>query len=293
MVKTRLPPNIAITKRSRKFYDGTYTWDSEGFTDDHGVYRGFDCYEPLARAPTPLPPMFLGEESEERDIGGRPSSYSPNAFAFTSDTVQGGFVTVPCNELIRGYDSAGRERLVGKMEDVLGASRVNKVDLTLEESYQLCGIPDSAGKAGKVEKRNITPSTSSPTRKGAAPANPSEPITSSKTAQSKHWSSPSNSELSDCPSDISQWDVSNLDPKSSADVQPATSKQHKEEEEVADKPKMKPKTRGIAQKVKKGVKKPTRADLGDAALSLVGVQMDFSTVDRRRSARHANAQGRK
>lgn len=31
-----LPAGVALTERSRKFYDGTYTWDSEGFTDDDG-----------------------------------------------------------------------------------------------------------------------------------------------------------------------------------------------------------------------------------------------------------------
>jgi hypothetical protein len=33
-----LPANIDdyITERSRKFYDGTYKWDSEGFTDETG-----------------------------------------------------------------------------------------------------------------------------------------------------------------------------------------------------------------------------------------------------------------
>lgn len=31
-----LPDALALTERSRKFYNGTYTWDSEGFTDDLG-----------------------------------------------------------------------------------------------------------------------------------------------------------------------------------------------------------------------------------------------------------------
>lgn len=33
---TPLPPDLAITDRSRKFHDGTYKWDAEGFTDEHG-----------------------------------------------------------------------------------------------------------------------------------------------------------------------------------------------------------------------------------------------------------------
>jgi hypothetical protein len=31
-----LPANLAITARSRKFYDGTYTMTSDGFTDEAG-----------------------------------------------------------------------------------------------------------------------------------------------------------------------------------------------------------------------------------------------------------------
>ncbi|KAJ4384719.1 hypothetical protein N0V86_000321 [Didymella sp. IMI 355093] len=57
----------AITERSRKFYDGTYQWDSDGFTDEHGVYREYDCMDPLARAPTPLPPIFLKDDDNEVD----------------------------------------------------------------------------------------------------------------------------------------------------------------------------------------------------------------------------------
>ncbi|KAF1923580.1 uncharacterized protein M421DRAFT_9531 [Didymella exigua CBS 183.55] len=59
-----LPADLAITERSRKFYDGTYKWDSDGFYDEHGVYREYDCLDPLAHAPTPRPPMFLDDEDD-------------------------------------------------------------------------------------------------------------------------------------------------------------------------------------------------------------------------------------
>ncbi|KAJ4984759.1 hypothetical protein SVAN01_09717 [Stagonosporopsis vannaccii] len=62
-----LPANLAIADRSRKFYDGTYDWDSQGFTDEHGDYREFDCLNPLGRAPTPLPPMFSDDEDDGQD----------------------------------------------------------------------------------------------------------------------------------------------------------------------------------------------------------------------------------
>jgi hypothetical protein len=32
----RLPVVITLSERSCKFYDGTYKWDTDGFTDDHG-----------------------------------------------------------------------------------------------------------------------------------------------------------------------------------------------------------------------------------------------------------------
>ena len=34
--RTHLPADVALTEYSRKFYDGTYKWDSEGFTDETG-----------------------------------------------------------------------------------------------------------------------------------------------------------------------------------------------------------------------------------------------------------------
>ncbi|KAJ4342325.1 hypothetical protein N0V95_006975 [Ascochyta clinopodiicola] len=66
-----LPDDVTITERSRAFYDGRYKWDSDGFTDDHGVYREFDCYVPEARAPTPLPPTFSDDyhdNTQEEDV---------------------------------------------------------------------------------------------------------------------------------------------------------------------------------------------------------------------------------
>ena len=170
-----LAPDIALTERSRKFYDGTYKWDSEGFTDDDGgkhnevsyncrilltaqVHRSFDCYDPLARAPTPLPPMFSDEEDEEgatADVKARlpsdvaqqstvvnklrlkrynviesclhksgcskPPSDDPGLFTFASEYGGDEYVTVDRENIFMGEDD--REYLVGKMEGVLNASR--------------------------------------------------------------------------------------------------------------------------------------------------------------------------
>ncbi|KAI8939507.1 hypothetical protein NX059_003278 [Plenodomus lindquistii] len=56
---------VELSEWSQKFYNGTFTWSAEGFTDDEGVYRDFDCYDPLARAPTPLPPVFPSDDEDE------------------------------------------------------------------------------------------------------------------------------------------------------------------------------------------------------------------------------------
>ncbi|KAL6149805.1 hypothetical protein ACJQWK_02516 [Exserohilum turcicum] len=238
------PPIFAgVTERSQKFYNGTYTWDSDGFTDDTGVHRYFDCYDPVARAPTPLPPMGLAgdDKGEVQDQSGTLSVNhdkfgATKSFTFALDGgSKRGTVTVQCHELFR--DRADREHLIGKMEGVLVASKAHNVDLTLEECYQLCGIPYSDTRVGKALPENITP-----------PSSPSN----NKCTESKLWSPSSLSELSSCPSDLSEWDVAQA-PKNQAT---ATKIAPQELPLKVEKPKPKPGTRGIAQKVKNGVKKP-------------------------------------
>ena len=184
MDKTRtLPPEIALTERSQKFYDGTFQWDLEGFTDDKGgkleldvslhcpsagsvtVYRSFDCDDPAARAPTPLPVIFwdvsededygmdrngqlsttttvLGEKTllssssddmlaEEVVTSGKALAVDSKTQSLSSDketitfpscsSDKNGSVTVRHDDLFR--DHMHRERLIGKMEGILIASR--------------------------------------------------------------------------------------------------------------------------------------------------------------------------
>ncbi|KAH5239372.1 hypothetical protein HBI60_217780 [Parastagonospora nodorum] len=156
-----LPANLAITARSRKFYDGTYTMSSDGFTDEAGVYRAFDCLDAAARAPTPLPPMF----SDDEEAGGEqvltPSSMlrgaargdTPIEVTFASEMAvkdtQGGYVD-------------GEESLLDEMDGVERRKRSVKI----------------MSKRGKV-----TPKKSSKAKSGD-----------------------SSSPLSDCPSDLSEWE---------------------------------------------------------------------------------------
>jgi hypothetical protein len=148
------------------------------------VYRVFDCYDPAARAPTPLPPIFL-EDSSPLFGSGQEFGYmgvrieSPAQIRFASEAMGGTPVTVLQDDLFRGYKD--RERLLGKMEGIQLASRQQGIELSQSECYRLCGIP-YPGTVSQSVKRDSTP--------------PSVPRTEET----------SESPLSDCPSDLSDWE---------------------------------------------------------------------------------------
>ncbi|KAF1946565.1 hypothetical protein EJ02DRAFT_508465 [Clathrospora elynae] len=311
-----LPDNVTFTERSRKFYDGMYRWDSEGFVDDRGVCRGFDCYDPVARAPTPLPPMLLGDDDEEgatqlhrsrrstsnpRDSDQKIENSLDISRIFTFAINGGKTVTVRHNQLFRGH--ADSEHMISKMEGILIASRHAGVSITMEECYQLCAISDSADKGKKVGKREITPPSSplgtkttvSETRElnaHQAASTPSKGRRCNKNAQSSKLppSSPA-SDLSDCPSDISSWDMGNQKTNRRPTAVTTYQRQQEEEEEIEEL-KRRLKTRGVAQKVKEGAEKPPSSQSNRTAPSLVSLHLASASItSRRRSSRQANAQG--
>lgn len=131
-----LPADLAITDRSRKFYDGTYRWNSKGFTDEQGgtcrlrlsiilaetttVYHDFDCLDPLGRAPTPMPPVFSDDEDDDwldvttskpADVLGKDTDATSATTAVDSETLclkpNGDIVTDPN---LRGPRSPGSIR---------------------------------------------------------------------------------------------------------------------------------------------------------------------------------------
>ncbi|ENI03721.1 hypothetical protein COCC4DRAFT_41701 [Bipolaris maydis ATCC 48331] len=211
-----LPSADSITERSRKFYDGTYTWDSDGFTDDMGVYRTFDCYDSDARAPTPLPPMFLSNDEECEVLQCGVGADMETLVLASDDGNEGITVTAQCDEPSR--NQANEKHLVGKIEGVLQST--------------------------------ITPPTSPAVKKPATAVvgnkHPSL-ITPPKNTKSKVQTPPSSSSsLSDCPSDLSEWDVGLPNPSHKKTTM--TSKLQ-EPDLKATKPKVS--TRGVAQKVKK------------------------------------------
>ncbi|KAI4668570.1 uncharacterized protein J4E78_002397 [Alternaria triticimaculans] len=256
---TPLPDDVALSEHSRKFYDGTYKWDSEGFTDDAGVYREFDCYDPDARAPTPLPPLCLSDDDEEAgaveenihdgEYETERVEEDPEIFTFASNVKStGGVITLRRDELFRGH--ADREHLIGKMESALIESR----------------------SPTKLKIKFVTP------LKVTKP----DPRT---------FFSPS--ELSDCPSDISEWDVGKpvLKARTFANLVIDETLQQGTDEESPQKPI----TRGVAQKVKrqKSAARPIKASPTIESLQTGSYIRGTGEVSRRRSTRLSSSQGGK
>ncbi|KAG9192672.1 hypothetical protein G6011_11406 [Alternaria panax] len=269
---TPLSVNVALTEYSRKFYDGTYKWNSEGFTDETGIYREFDCYNPDAQAPTPLPPMYLSDDDIDGGAVGQGSPSGESAvhklgddngsLTFALDVKSRDVVvTVRRDDLFLGY--ADRQHHIGKMEDALVKSRANKVNLTLEECYRLCAIAET-------HQQNV---------------NPIKPAKKTIIPELRDLASPS--ELSDCPSDISEWDVAKPMSKTKSISKKPIDEMF--EQDDVDEPKEKPTTRGIAQKVKKGTKKPTTESIKSSpkmeTVQTGSYMKGFGETSRRRSTR--------
>ncbi|KAH6100915.1 hypothetical protein HBI69_216590 [Parastagonospora nodorum] len=191
-----LPANLAITARSRKFYDGTYTMSSDGFTDEAGVYRAFDCLDAAARAPTPLPPMF----SDDEEAGGEqvltPSSMLRGA-ARGDTPIEVTFASEIAVKDTQVGNVDGEESLLDEMDGVERRKRSVKI----------------MSKRGKV-----TPKKSSKAKSGD-----------------------SSSPLSDCPSDLSEWE--------SKKKKKTTPKNKKKPSEEENNDSSSNRTRGVAQKV--------------------------------------------
>ncbi|KAH6873122.1 hypothetical protein BKA58DRAFT_161038 [Alternaria rosae] len=279
---TPLPNHIALSEHSRRFYDGTYKWDSEGFTDDVGVYREFDCYDPAARAPTPLPPLCLSDNDEEAgaveqriDSGeqkARKLEEGAGVFIFASNIdSKGGFITLRRDDLFR--DHANRERLIGKMESVLIESKSKKMYLTLEECCSACGIPE-----------HLSPMKNSPKQQNI------KFVTPLKTTKSDPRMFFSPSELSDCPSDISEWDVDNPVLKTRTFENLVIDEELKQGND--EEPPQKPTTRGVARKVKrkKSAAKPIKSSPTIESLQTGSYTRGTGEASRRRSTRLSSSQ---
>ncbi|KAF1843816.1 uncharacterized protein K460DRAFT_408138 [Cucurbitaria berberidis CBS 394.84] len=292
-----LPVDVALTKRSRKFYDGTYKWNSEGFTDEHGVYRKFDCYDAAARAPTPLPPMFPGELEEEStdDLRDQQPVANPEIFTFASNSSsKGGMVTIRRDELFHGHKD--RDRLIGKMEGILITCRHTGTELSLEECYRLCGIPDSAIRVEKTGNRETTPPQSPEKGQTAVAKSDMQGQSPGRIGEG----STRHSDFSDCPSDLSDWDVQDQVKSGKEAPPPADTRRNKQDKPDGDAKPTRKTTRGVAQKIRKGAKASSRTQSSNATPALFSLQSEGftgassnDTTQRRRSSRQGNAQSGK
>lgn len=157
------------------------------------MYREFDCRDPIARAPTPLPPVFDDDE-EDYTCGGAVQDCKLSALA-TAEPV----AALPEN-LFAGH--ADRERLVGRFEGIRLVDKQKGTHTSIAECYELCGLP-------LPEEMRSTAVVTSP--KSKAPAmETSIPVSTEKpelckTPQKAKQAVSADSPLSDCPTDLSQW----------------------------------------------------------------------------------------
>lgn len=155
------------------------------------VYREFDCTNPVARAPTPLPPRFDYDEEQEEWCGGAVQEVKPGA-RFTAESS----AALP-DELFLGH--ADRDRLIGRFEGIRLVDKRLRTETSVEECYRLCGLEgpgERRGTVGEVSKPEI-PTEESPHVRHATEA-------VFKTPQ-KATQAPTESPLSECPTDLSQW----------------------------------------------------------------------------------------
>ncbi|KAF2827499.1 hypothetical protein CC86DRAFT_405623 [Ophiobolus disseminans] len=232
------PTNVEVSEHSRKFYDGTYKLMANGFTNELGIYRAFDCYDPDARAPTPLPPVFPDDEDQ---YGGlfQPAVNTSRLKGLTDSHV--GNTELP-DELFLGHPD--RERLRGKFEGILLASKKTGTPAALLDCYRICGMPypeePRSPDKDQLSNQELTPPQS--TDKVHAPAN------------------------------------DNTEPKE-------PNESHAPYEDTPSKPR----TRGVAQKVRKVLKSRAAAAASRApAPAVLAMQTTLEDASgRRRSARQA------
>jgi hypothetical protein len=132
--------------------------------------------------------MCLGHVGDSEDDGhGRLSiSAGTDSVTFGSDAIKKTSIPIHHDELVCGYKS--RERLLGKIEGIQLASRHAGTELSLAECYKLCGIEDP----GEDQNTSETGHEQASTRPSASGI------------VKRHGD---DSPLSDCPSDLSEWEV--------------------------------------------------------------------------------------
>jgi hypothetical protein len=150
-------------------------------TDTDAVYRDFDCRDPDARAPTPLPPLSLEDPAE--------GEHKPNMNA-TEETVSDrrSSRALPSSSTERTVKSLGSDKFLRSPAGYNSAS-----DLT--DATAVTVLREDAENTDKSLKIASSPQSEPPR------SSPSKSTTPKKDRQE-----PGDSPLSDCPSELSDWD---------------------------------------------------------------------------------------
>ncbi|KAL1602832.1 hypothetical protein SLS60_006253 [Paraconiothyrium brasiliense] len=216
-----------LTPRSVLFYDGTYTWDgTNGFWDDNGIHHDFDDpADPEAYPPTPRPVgLWLEDDGTQnaKDASGEMPALDDPDFALHHGTQESMHPTRlnifskftqerPKATLIK--DNVYRKTLL--QDDLfVGHADLNQLveGQYLSDSYKLCGM--------KIPSAVYTEANSyalNPARSAAADA---------KEADLSQGSPFGSSPFSDCPSDLSNWEIENQVKHSYSAVTPKTDPEH-------------------------------------------------------------------
>ncbi|KAJ4365736.1 hypothetical protein N0V83_008356 [Neocucurbitaria cava] len=302
----------ALTKRSRKFYDGTFRWDSDGFMDDNGVYRDFDCYDPAARAPTPLPPMFpddLEDENTDQTTTFKPRERRLRAhlnpvFIEPALPNHDKHIAVP--------DVAHQEATTIGMRDRQPVTAPRRFTLVAHPSSKKASSngfkPDgkkatppkisrqAQRAAHKISGQKASQATTQASDAKNNRSSGASKVTSRQSPREGDDDSIRDSDLSDCPSDLSDWDIGGQVNSKKAAPAPADTKRIELDEVDGDAKPTRKTTRGVAQTVRKGAKNSSRAQSNSTAPALRSSQSGSfmrasasNSAARRRSARQENA----
>jgi hypothetical protein len=151
-------------------------------TNTDAVYRGFDCRDPDALAPTPLPPLFLEDPAE--------GEHTMNISA-TEDT--------PVSD--RRSSPVLPSRSTEHTTKSLGSHKLSRSPAGYNSASDFTNATAVTVLKEDSENTDKTPETASSPRSQRSGSSPSKVVTPKKDKQE-----PGDSPLSDCPSDLSDWD---------------------------------------------------------------------------------------
>jgi hypothetical protein len=149
-------------------------------TDTNAVHRDFDCRDPDARAPTPLPPLSLEDPAE----GGHKPNMSASAGTVSNRRSSSALPSSSTESIIKGLGSDKLSRSPCGYNSASDLTDATAVTILREDAESTENNPKTVSLPQSEPDRN----------------SPSKSMTSKRDKQE-----PGDSPLSDCPSDLSDW----------------------------------------------------------------------------------------